>query len=175
MAEQYVVGIDPGLNGAISIFDVKREAITVYDIPTHTRTISGKERQRYDYAGVADIFRPYADNIVMVYVEEVWSTPADGHVGAFTFGVGYGMLLGILAALFLPVTPVRPAVWKKQLKVPADKGASLVRAKQLLPRLSSVLKLKGHDGRAESAMISLYGFNDLGYSITKAIDNASAS
>ena len=170
-----ICGIDPGANGAISFIDIYDLSVEIIDMPTYIKEVSGKKRQRYDYHLMADIMGEKADDIIMAYVEEVHSIAGDGHVGSFSFGQGFGMVQATLATYEIPTTLVRPAVWKKNLSVPADKEAARIRASQLMPKLSSVWKLKKHDGRAESALISLYGLSHQGHVITKAITNASTS
>jgi crossover junction endodeoxyribonuclease RuvC len=86
--------------------------------------------------------------------------PRDGHVGAFAFGRGFGIIETALAAADLPFSCVRPQVWKKRLGVTADKDQARQRATQLLPRGASLWPLKKHDGRAEAALIALYGLKE---------------
>ncbi len=75
----------------------------------------------------------------------------------FNFGRGYGQIEGVLAALEIPVTLVTPQVWKRSLSVPADKSASRARAAQLWPGLAGTFSRVRDDGRAEAALIGLYG------------------
>jgi hypothetical protein len=65
------------------------------------------------------------------------------------------------------VSQVRPAVWKAQLKVPAEKDAARYRANQYFPKCSTAWKRKMDDGRAESALIAFYGMCAMGYKIEK--------
>ena len=64
-------------------------------------------------------------------------------------------------ALGVAVTLVTPAKWKATLRVPADKSASRQRAAQLWPGLAGTFARVKDDGRAEAAMIGLYGANTL--------------
>ena len=71
---------------------------------------------------------------------------------AFTFGRGYGLCLGVIAALGLPSTLVTPQVWKKAAGLlRADKEKSRARAIQLWPQAD--LGLVKHHGRAEALLI----------------------
>jgi crossover junction endodeoxyribonuclease RuvC len=69
----------------------------------------------------------------------------------------YGQLLGILTALAIPYTVVPPVVWKRALMVPAGKSAARARASQLLPAAAGYWARVKDDGRAEAALIALYG------------------
>ena len=73
----------------------------------------------------------------------------------FTCGLGMGVWLGILAALALPHSRVRPQVWKKALGLSKDKEAARLRAMQLFP--GAELRLKKHHGRAEALLLARYG------------------
>jgi crossover junction endodeoxyribonuclease RuvC len=73
----------------------------------------------------------------------------------FTVGVGFGLWLGIRAALQLPHTRVRPHVWKKALGLSKDKEQARLRAQQLYP--AADLRLRKHHGRAEALLLAVYG------------------
>jgi crossover junction endodeoxyribonuclease RuvC len=75
----------------------------------------------------------------------------------FNFGRDYGQILGVLAALEIPVTLVTPAKWKSTLRIPADKSAARARAAQLWPGLAGTFARARDDGRAEAALIGFYG------------------
>jgi crossover junction endodeoxyribonuclease RuvC len=72
-----------------------------------------------------------------------------------------------LAALGVPMSFVAPATWKRALQVPAAKDGARARASQLLPAAAGHWPLVKHDGRAEAALIALYGLRFLG-AITSA-------
>ena len=59
--------------------------------------------------------------------------PGQGVRSTFTTGYGYGVWVGIMGALQMPYTPIRPAVWKKAFSLGKDKEASRHRAMQLFP------------------------------------------
>jgi crossover junction endodeoxyribonuclease RuvC len=54
---------------------------------------------------------------------------------------------------------VRPNIWKKAIGCPKDKDMARMLASRLLPQHSDNWPLKKHDGRAEAALIALYGLN----------------
>jgi crossover junction endodeoxyribonuclease RuvC len=66
-----------------------------------------------------------------------------------------GIWLGVMAALRMPYTPVRPVVWKKAFSLGKDKEASRLRAQQLFP--SADLRRKRDHGRAEALLLAWYG------------------
>lgn len=167
---KYIVGIDPGNKGAIAFLDIEENTMEIHPIPIYDRVMSsGAKRKTIDAHALADIFRDKEDEIRMIYLEEVGAQPADGVVGSFSFGRGYGLLQGIIATLQLPVTDVRPAVWKRAVKAPADKDGARIRASKLMPKLSSSWKKKNQDGLAEASLLALYGICEEGITLKKAI------
>ena len=52
---------------------------------------------------------------------------------------------------------VPPQVWKRRFNLTSDKDASRARASELLPAHAHLWPLKEHDGRAEAALLALYG------------------
>jgi hypothetical protein len=66
-----------------------------------------------------------------------------------------GVWLGLLAALALPHTRVRPALWKRVMGVGKDKEQARLRAMQLYPD-ADLRRRKDHN-RAESILLAVYG------------------
>lgn len=154
-----IVGVDPGRSGAFSIIDTEAHTVDVFPMPMFG--IQKKKRIVYEpsHVGVADIFRDKP--ILAVYVEEVGYIQGDGAQGSFSFGRNYGTILGACGGLQLPLTRVRPAVWKRAMRCPADKDQSRARATELMPACSGMWKLKKDDGLAEASLIALYGLSDM--------------
>jgi len=92
---------------------------------------------------------------VHVVIEESQSMPGQGVRSYFTIGLGFGVWLGILSALGLAYTRVRPAVWKRHLGLTSDKGQARLRAQQLFAQAD--LRLRKHHGRAEALLLAHYG------------------
>ena len=151
------IGIDPGLDGAVAfVFD--DGAPLVFDTPT-LRVGSGKVTRRvYNPQAMAEIIAS-CSNRRHVFIEDVHSMPGQGVASTFTFGVGFGTWLGILAALGLSYDRVPPQRWKRAMLdgMGHDKDASRVRAIQLFPAVADQLGLKKHDGRAEALLLAEYG------------------
>jgi crossover junction endodeoxyribonuclease RuvC len=148
-----IIGIDPGLHGAVAFYTPS--SLHVADMPTFTLARGGKTRLDIDTHG---LYRLLLDSrIATVYVEQVGAMPGQGVSSVFAFGKGFGIILGILAALGVPYNLVPPQRWKKALQVPAAKDGARARASQLLPAHTDKWKLVKHDGRAEAVLLALYG------------------
>lgn len=151
-----IAGIDVGLSGAICLFCVRDIArSSVHDTPTLALTRGGKNKRDLDARALAALLADH--RIEHVFVEQVGAMPGQGVTSMFAFGKSYGIVLGILAGLRLPYTLVPPRRWKTALGVPAGKDGARARASQLLPALADQWPLKKHDGRAEAALICLWG------------------
>ena len=157
-----VAGVDPGSNGAVAFLYPEEGWLCVYDMPVFK--VDGTKRT-FTYAdgiGLADLIE--AHNPVHTYLEKVHAMAGDGLVGAWSFADNFGTIKGVHAGLRVPLTQVPPQVWKKSLRVPADKKQSSSRARELFPACSSLLT---RSDKAEAAMIGLYGLLHLGHAATK--------
>src|SRR5712692_2958826 len=124
------IGIDPGLSGAVAVLAADGALVAVHDTPVLTLSTSRGTRQEYDVPGLVALLAPYAGPGAHVILEESQAMPGQGVRSMFTVGVGFGVWLALLAALALPHTRVRPAIWKKALGLGKDKEASRLRAMQ---------------------------------------------
>ena len=154
-----IIGIDPGINGAISIIENKK-IIEVYDTPT---MIDGKKNKRQiNGAQVTNIFkeRLNGEKEVVVVVDHVNAMPGQGVTSMFNFGQSFGVIKGICAALNLPIYFVRPTKWKKHFNlIKTNKDASRTKVIEVYPEISSKLHRKKDSNRADAILIALY-FND---------------
>ncbi len=147
------IGIDPGLTGAVAVLP---EGLFL-DTPT-TAIKAGKSKQVYLVARMVAYLQAYRRD-AHVYIEDVHAMPGNGAVPSFSFGRGFGLWEGIVAALSIPYTLVAPVTWKKSLMagMSKDKGASRLRAMQLFPNLADQLQLVKHHGRADALLIAEHG------------------
>ena len=84
----------------------------------------------------------------------------------FSMGMGFGLWLGICAALQFPIQRAEPGKWKRDmgLKSGDDKAASVVLASRLFPSASLFRTSRctvGSDGRAEALLIAEWGRRSL--------------
>ena len=151
-----IIGVDPGINGAISIVENKK-ILEVYDTPT---MIDGKKNKRQiNSAQVSNIFkeRLKLNKEVIVVVEQVNAMPGQGVTSMFNFGQSFGVIKGICAALNIPIHFVRPAKWKKHFNlIKTNKDASRTKVIESYPEISSKLHRKKDSNRADAILIALY-------------------
>ena len=155
-----IAGIDPGLSGAGAFLDAASGAVLdIVDMPTLALSRGGKNKRELDAHTLARLIA--AQVVSHAFVEAVGAMPGQGVSSVFAFGKSFGVLIGILAALEVPMTFVAPATWKRALGVPAAKDGARARASQLLPVAAQFWPLVKHDGRAEAALIAYYGLRSL--------------
>lgn len=152
----FVIGIDPGISGAISVFSRFPSTLhDVIDMPT-LEVDSGKTKKRHiSAAGLRDILVCYPE--AHVVIEKVGAMPGQGVSSMFNFGRSAGIIEGVVAALRMPHTYVTPATWTKALGRAAGKDASRMRAMELFPAAKADLfKRAKDDGRADAALIAYW-------------------
>jgi Holliday junction resolvasome RuvABC endonuclease subunit len=144
----FIVGIDPGVSGAVAFYSPSApDRIAVDDAPVAGGEISAPH--------LASMIRRYAPS--MAVIERVNAFPGQGVSSVFNFGRSYGDVRGVVGALNIPLHAVSPQKWKKHFGLSADKDQSRMLAVRLFPAVADHFKLKKHHGRAEAALIALYG------------------
>ena len=143
-----ICGIDPGITGAVAFYFTEAPGrIAVDDVP-----VAGGEINAPELAHLIRIHRP-----TFAVIERVSAMPGNGAVSMFNFGRSYGDVRGVVGAMGVPLHFVTPAKWKKHFGLSSDKEQSRLRAIRMFPTVADRFKLKKHDGRAEAALIALYG------------------
>lgn len=143
-----IMGIDPGISGAVAFyFPVVPGRIAVDDVP-----VAGGEINVAELARLVRIHRP-----TLAVIERVGAMPGQGVVSMFNFGRSYGDVRGVVGALDIPLHFVTPQKWKKHFGLSSDKEECRLRAIRMFPNAAESFRLKKHDGRAEAALIALYG------------------
>lgn len=145
------LGIDPGMGGALALYDPKTGWLELHDCPV--AQVNGKNEMFLP--GVIDIL--CSVEIADCVIERSQAMPGQGVSSVFSYGVGYGSYLGVLASLGISHTKISPQEWKRKLRVPSDKDGARARASELLPAHSGKWLLKKHHGRAEAALLAYYG------------------
>lgn len=154
------LGVDPGVSGGIAILS-SRGHLSVHDMPTCKVLVARKQRREVDALALAELLRPLADGAVAI-VERQSARPGQGVTGMFGLGRSLGVVLGVMAGLGIPVRMVAASAWKPALDVPADKGLVRSRASELLPAGAGDWRRKKDHGRAEAALLALYGLTEGG-------------
>ena len=151
------MGIDPGISGAIAIFE-GTDLLDAFDVPV-IETQSGKRKKRRISPEmlVAEI-EDHVEFLARVYIEDVHAMPGQGVTSMFAFGEAAGLIRGVCAGLRVPVCLISPITWKRGMKLQgAGKDASRAMAARMWPQKASLFKRQRDDGRAEAALLAHYG------------------
>ena len=160
-----IIGIDPGLSGAIAILE-NNEVKKILEIPVMSE--GKKNKRQLNNAQLVNLLK---DNIkdfndASVVVEQVNAMPGQGVTSMFNFGQTFGAIKGICAALGLPIYFVRPAKWKKHFDlINSSKDASRTKVIEMYPLLSSQLSRKKDVNKSDAILIARF------FSETRLFDN----
>ena len=109
-----IIGIDPGITGAICFFE-DGELKDVIDMLTMAS--GNKNKKQINGSQIFNEISLRAQNHksenINVVVEQVSAMPGQGVTSMFNFGQSFGVLKGVCAAMQLPIFFIRPAKWKK--------------------------------------------------------------
>ena len=151
-----IIGIDPGLSGAIAILDDKK-VLSIFEMPVMAE--GKKNKRQLNSAQLVNIIR---ENIkkneeAVVVVEQVNAMPGQGVTSMFNFGQTFGAIKGVCAALELPIFFVRPSKWKKHFElINASKDSSRTKVIEMYPSISSRLTKKKDVNKADAILIARY-------------------
>jgi hypothetical protein len=157
-----IVGIDPGLSGAIAMLDTTDNSLSIYAIEV-TKATHGRGNQ-VNTPLLIDNFDMMFGDADHVWIERVQAGPKDGSSAAFKFGYVAGLLRGVVAGHNLPVSFVTPAKWKMSMGVTKDKGTAVARAGELFPNYGHrFVGPRGGllDGIAEAVLLAYYGAREM--------------
>ena len=148
-------GIDPGLKGAVAVLD-RHGVHLAQPIPVlHGEIDVG--------ALAALLLDPRPD---LVVVERQQAMPKQGVASTYKTGRNYGLILGALQTLGLPVLEVRPRQWQGTVLrgQPRGKEAAIAYVAKRFPGvdLRPGHCRKPHDGIADAVCIAAYGLAELG-------------
>ena len=146
-----VIGIDPGLGGAIAA--AYKGNFDVWDMPV----LEVKQKRWVSAAMLADLLLDVRTKDTRVLLERVSARPGQGVSSMFNFGMGYGIVQGVVAALEMPLSFVTPQEWRKKMGVPKGKDGSRQRVLELHPEFASKLTRKRDHGRADALLIAIFG------------------
>jgi crossover junction endodeoxyribonuclease RuvC len=161
-----IIGIDPGNSGAVAFIGHGHEYHDVFDLPLMA---NGKKQQinPHELKRLLEVkmIAALAENKVDMlnggerfhcYIEKVSAMPGQGVASMFNFGMGYGIIQGVVSALGIPYELVTPQSWKKRAGlIGKDKDNARTMAQQLYP--DAPLGRKKDIGRADALLIARFG------------------
>ena len=153
-----IIGIDPGISGAICFFS-DGKILVVVEMPTMTEGKKNKKQVNGSqvYNEISKRIKQIDRLDIKVVIEQVSAMPGQGVTSMFNFGQSYGILKGMCSAMQLPMYFVRPAKWKKYFSlINSEKDASRTKAIEIFPYFSSNLTKKKDSNKADAILIASY-------------------
>ena len=156
-----IIGIDPGISGAICFFE-DGEIKVIIEMPSMTE--GKKNKRQINGPQMFNEIEKRIKNIpkknICVVVEQVSAMPGQGVTSMFNFGQSFGVIKGICSAMQLSIHFVSPAKWKKYYNlIKTEKDASRTKAIEIFPYISSKLSRKKDCNKAEAILIASF-FNN---------------
>ena len=146
------IGIDPGLTGAIAVLSNEGKFISVHDMPI--MKLGKSKKNQVDPVALSELIMGIAPTSAIL--EKVGAMPGQGVASMFNFGMGYGVIQGVLAALWVDYELSTPQKWKKACGlIGKEKDAARLLAIELFPDASLARKKDG--GRADALLIAKFG------------------
>ena len=154
-----IVGIDPGLSGAIAILENKK-VLSLFDMPIMAE--GKKNKRQLNSAQLVNIIKESLNlnDEIAVVVEQVNAMPGQGVTSMFNFGQTFGAIKGVCAALELPIFFVRPSKWKKYFElINSSKDSSRTKAIEMYPSLSNQLAKKKDVNKSDAILIARFYYD----------------
>ena len=162
MTLRVVVGIDPGLSGAVATL-LDGEPGPMLDMPTRRVDGVNEVAARQLATWLRELRAAHPGAFVLVCLEHVSAAPMAGRrqgtSSMFNFGDGFGQVKAVLDVLGLPVVRVRPATWKAHFSLSGkgvDKDAGRQLAIARFPSAADQLRRKKDGGRADALLLALW-------------------
>lgn len=160
MFKNYIIGIDPGLTGAICIIEDDL-IVDIFDIPVRKNGDGAKVKNIVDPKKLYELLIPYTNRQTQAQLEFVASRPSNSPSSCFSLGDSYGCIRAVLDCLDIQTKFITPAKWKKSYNIEAgsDKDVSRTLALSMYEddeNSKKYFKLKKHHNRAEALLIAKF-------------------
>ena len=159
---QKILGVDPGVRGGVALVLVNSGnggalLVDAIDIPT----VGAAAKERVDVIALRKwVLSARPDHCL---IERAQAMPKQGASSGFKYGRAVRAIEAVIAGCEVPLTIIEPTAWKKFHALRGgDKESSRQRALQLFPAAHALLARKMDHGRAESALMAVYGARILG-------------
>ncbi|MCK9544426.1 MAG: hypothetical protein M0R03_20600 [Novosphingobium sp.] len=164
---KYVIGVDLGVDGGISLLSSDNNLIDFEIMPTKIKIVNKKEKRIVDISEVVRLFSRWNldYNIVGLAMEVLSAFPGQSSQTGFSLGYSSGIFESLSVFFNMPCFKYRPVEWQKEMFKGINyakgqtKSASIQVATSLFPgtdfRASERCR-KNHDGLTDSVLIGLY-------------------
>lgn len=154
-----IVAIDPGLTGAIAVFDMAsaRASTVIYKMPSDRKVRKGTRiLDVHALRELLGIVKPGSH----VVLEHAHARPTDGGAQAFAFGRCYGAIEAAVKFSGLPYSYESPAKWKPAMLTAEErelgKAGAVAALRRRYPRQFDDGSLKVTHDQADAILIALF-------------------
>ena len=156
-----IIGIDPGIKGAICILK-NGKILEVFDMPI--MPVGKKNKSQVNASQIYNEIQKIVINEdkkdIRVVIEQVSAMPGQGVTSMFNFGQSFGVLKGIFSAMQIPMDFVSPVKWKRYYNlINTQKDSSRTKAIEFFPYISSKLSRKKDANKADAILIASYYYH----------------
>ena len=157
-APTHIISVDPGIKGAICLFEIRTRKVQVFDTPAKDGQVDGIQ-----LAALVDMLKfQVARGDLRAVIENVCGRPRQ--MGVFAFGRSTGVVHGILNALSIPYEAVAPSQWKSAMGLrrltnesqAENKTHARELAMKFFPESADSFRRVRDDGRAECCLIAFF-------------------
>jgi crossover junction endodeoxyribonuclease RuvC len=153
-----VLGIDPGITGALAVVD-EEQVLFVDDLPLHHLKHGKAVKAELDLGGLRELLTGY--DYDTVFIEQVAARPGQGVTSMFRFGLVTGQIIGLVAGLAESYSLILPRRWQTLVGCGPAPDEARRRAGQLYPNAVPHLTRKRDAGRADAILIARSGLMTL--------------
>jgi crossover junction endodeoxyribonuclease RuvC len=151
-----ILGVDPGIHGGLAIVAIDNGAapqlVEAIDIPV----IGTGAKERVDAIAIREWVSQH--DVQHASMEIAQAMPKQGVSSVFKYGRAAGAIEATIALCGIPLIFVAPAGWKRAFRLPGgNKEAARQRALELFPVAHDSFARKKDHGRAEAALIAIFG------------------
>lgn len=156
MTLRVVIGIDPGLSGAIAAL-ADGEPLAIVDMPTMRIDGHNEVCAKSLAASLRHLRAQHPGAYFLAVLEKVNGRAGWGATQGFRFGAGFGKVKAVLETLGIDYREVQAPVWKRHYGLKGgDKDGSRGLAAARFPGMADAFERKKDDGRAEAILIALW-------------------
>lgn len=155
-----VLGVDPGLTGALAILD--GDAMTIVDLPTQPIPGVGPKalvKREISPVELRTVMRsalpPERRDSALVLIESMHALGGTSVQTQASLAASKATVIAVAQLMGLRVERVAPQVWKRFYGLSANKRECIELAQKLFGRRD--IRLGRHHNRAEAALIARYG------------------
>jgi len=163
-----ICGIDPGVSGGIAFRHVVAGKVVMWSDDLPITQPHGVGKAWLDATALGAIITKFGPDAAVI--EKINSRPGQGLSSTFRFAMAFGICIGVVEALQVPIHYVSPRKWKADIGLPAPpsylpahqaatfrKNVALEVVRELYPASAADWKRKKDHNRAEAALLAHWG------------------